>query len=105
MGVNDHGPHETNYEEEMIWSIHSMSISAITKLEIIQCAVTRSPKVCISAHRIHIPSLLDLGSDVTLLMQLYFEKHLLPKIQGQLVKRLKLINYSISWLPMMGSFQ
>ena len=46
-----------------------------------QCAVARSPKVSISAHGIQIPSLLDLGSDVTLLRQAYFEKHLLPKIQ------------------------
>ena len=46
-----------------------------------QCAVARSPKVCISAHGIQIPSLLDLGSDVMLLRQSYFEKHLLPKIQ------------------------
>ena len=46
-----------------------------------QHAVARSPKVCISAHGIQIPSLLDLGSDVMLLRQSYFEKHLLPKIQ------------------------
>ena len=36
----------------------------------------------ISAHGIQIPSLLDLGSDVTLLRKSYFEKHLLPKIQA-----------------------
>ena len=46
-----------------------------------QHAVARSPKVFISAHGIQIPSLLDSGSDVTLLRQSYFEKHLLPKIQ------------------------
>ena len=46
-----------------------------------QCAVARSPKVCISAHGIQIPSLLDSGSNVMLLRQAYFEKHLLPKIQ------------------------
>ena len=38
--------------------------------------------MCISAHGIQIPSLLDSGSDVTLLRQSYFEKHLLPKIQA-----------------------
>ena len=46
-----------------------------------QHAVARSLKVCINAHGIQIPSLLDLGSDVMLLRQAYFEKHLLPKIQ------------------------
>ena len=45
------------------------------------CAVARSPKACISAHGIQIPTLLDSGSDMTLLRQAYFEKHLLPKIQ------------------------
>ena len=81
MGVSDHGPHDNDYEQELIQLIHSSSISAGTKLEIMQHAVARSPKVCISAHGIQIPSLLDLGSDVTLLRQAYFEKHLLPKIQ------------------------
>ena len=47
-----------------------------------QCAVARSPKVCIGAHGIQMPSLLDSGSDVMLLRQAYFEKHLLPKIQA-----------------------
>ena len=81
MGVSDHGPHDIDYEKELIQSIHSASILAGTKLEIMQHAVARSPKVCISAHGIQIPSLLDLGSDVMLLRQAYFEKHLLPKIQ------------------------
>ena len=67
MGVSDHGPHDTNYEKELIQLIHSASISEVTKLEIMQRAVARSPKVCISAHGIQIPSLLDLGSDVMLL--------------------------------------
>ena len=71
-----------DYEIELIRSIHSSSVSAETKLEIMQCGVARSPKVCISAHGVQIPSLLDLGSDMTLLRQAYFEKHLLPKIQA-----------------------
>ena len=62
--------------------IHSSSILAGAKLEIMQRAVASSPKVCISAHGIQIPSLLDSGSDVMLLRQAYFEKHLLPKIQA-----------------------
>ena len=54
----------------------------MTKLEIMQHPVAKSPKVCISAHGIQIPSLLDSGSKVMLLRQSYFEKHLLPKIQA-----------------------
>ena len=81
MGVIDHGPHNPDYETDLIRFIHSASILAGTKLEIMQCTVARSPKVCINAHGIQIPSLLDLGSDVMLLRQAYFKKHLLPKIQ------------------------
>ena len=61
--------------------IHSTSILAVTILEIMQHAGAKSPKVCIGAHGIQIPSLLDSGSDVMLLRQSYFKKHLLPKIQ------------------------
>ena len=46
-----------------------------------QCAVAKCPKVCISAHGIQIPSLLDSSSKVTLLWQSYFVKHILPKIK------------------------
>ena len=50
-------------------------------MEIMQWAVAKCPKVCISAHRIQIPSLLDSGSEVTLLQQSYFDQHILPKIK------------------------
>ena len=99
MGVSDHGPHNTDYETELIQSIHSSSILAGTKLEIMQCAVARSPKVCISAHGIQIPSLLDSGSDVMLLRQAYFEKHLLPKIQvatGEKAKAHQLFHLTVT---------
>ena len=45
------------------------------------CAVAKCPKVCISAHGIQIPSLLDSSSEVTLLWQSYFDQHILPKIK------------------------
>ena len=88
-----------DYEKELIQSIHSSSILAGTKLEIMQCTVARSPKVCISAHGIQIPSLLDLGSDVMLLRQAYFEKHLLPKIQevtGEKAKAHQLFHLTVT---------
>ena len=37
------GPYN-NYEEELIWLIHNASILAEIKLEIIQCAVSKSPR-------------------------------------------------------------
>ena len=38
------------------------------------------PNVCISTHEIQIQSLLDSGSQVTLLQQLYVNQHILPEI-------------------------
>ena len=80
-GVNESGPHKYTYEGELIWSIRNASILATTKLKIMQCAVAKSPKVSIRAYWIQIPSLLDSGSEVTLLRQSYFDQHLLPKIK------------------------
>ena len=82
MGVNKSGPHKHSCEEDLIWSIHNVAILATTKLEIMQHAVARSPKVSISAYGIQIPSLLDSGSEVMLLRQSYFDQHLLPKIKS-----------------------
>ena len=61
--------------------LRNASISAETKMEIMQCAVAKCPKVCISAHGIQIPPLLDSGIEVTLLQQSYFDQHILPKIK------------------------
>ena len=80
-GANESGPHKFTYEEELIWSIHNTAILATTKLEIMQCAVAKSPKVSFNANGIQIPSLLDSGSEVMLFRWSYFEQHLLPKIQ------------------------
>ena len=74
------GPH--GYEESsLIVQLRNTSILAETKMEIMQHAVAKCPTVCISAHRIQIPSLLDSGSEVTLLRQSYFDQHILPKIK------------------------
>ena len=76
-----HTDHEEIKEENMICQINNASISAETKMEIMQSAVAKCPKMCISAHGIQIPSLLDSSSEVTLLWQSYFNKHILPKIK------------------------
>ena len=51
------------------------------KMEIMQRAVVKCPEVCISTHGIQIPSLLDSGSEMTLLRESYFNKYILPKIE------------------------
>ena len=64
----------------MIFQLKNTSILAETKIKIMQCAVAKCPKVCISIHGIQIPSLLDSSRKVTLLWQSYFDQHILPKI-------------------------
>ena len=79
-GEDVSGPHE--YEEQCLKiQLQNTSISAETRVEIMQCAVAKCPKVCINAHGIQILSLLDSGSEVTLLWQSYFEEHILPNIK------------------------
>ena len=75
------GPHHNNEENSLIIQLRNTSLLAKAKMEIMQRAVAKCPKVCISAHGIQIPSLLDSGSEVTLLWQLYFDQHILPKIK------------------------
>ena len=79
-GESESGPHPTNEEESLICQLRNASILAETKIEIMQHAVAKCPKVCISAHYIQISSLLDSGSEVTLLWQSYFDQHILPQI-------------------------
>ena len=75
------GPHH-DYEEDCLKiQLRNTSILAKTKMEIMQRVVAKCPKVCISAHGIQIPSLLDSGSEVTWLPQSYFDQHILPKIK------------------------
>ena len=74
-GEKESGPHLNNEEKDLIFQLKNTSISAETKIEIIQCAVSKCPKVCIGTHGIQIPSLLDSGSEVTLLQQLYLKKN------------------------------
>ena len=66
-GEIESGPHPNNEKKALIFQLKNASISAETKIDIMQCAVAKCPKVCISAHGIQIPSLLDSGSAVTLL--------------------------------------
>ena len=80
-GESETGPHHTNEEKGLIVQLRNASILAETKMEIMQHAVAQCPKVCISARGIQIPSLLDSSSKVTLLRQLYFDQHILPKIK------------------------
>ena len=80
-GEQKSGPHTDDEGKVLICQVNNASILAETKIEIMQHAVAKCPKVCISVHGIQIPSSLDSGSEVTLLQQSYFNKHILSKIK------------------------
>ena len=68
-------------KKDLICQLNNASILAETKIEIMQHAVAKCPKVCISAYGIQMPSLLHSSSKVTSLWQSYFNKYILPKIK------------------------
>ena len=59
--------------EDILRSISSHGISAQDKINIMQQAVARCPKDTISSKEVKIPSLLDSGSEVSLIHQLYYK--------------------------------
>ena len=80
-GGTNSGPKVTNPMENVLWSISSHVILAQDKIEIMQQAVAKCPKISISSMGIQIPSLLDSGSKVSLIHYSHFKEHLLPKIE------------------------
>ena len=68
--------------ENVLRSISSHGILAQDKIEIMQQAVAKCPKMSISSKGVQIPSLLDLGSEVSLIQHSHFKEHLLPKIEA-----------------------
>ena len=67
--------------ENVLRSLSSQGILAQDKIEIIQQAVAKCPKISISSMGVQIPSLLDSGSKVSLIHYSHFKEHLLPKIE------------------------
>ena len=61
--------------------ISSEQVSAPIKIEVMQRAVATCPNVNMGCRRKRIPSLLDSGSQLTLICQSFFEQEILPHIQ------------------------
>ena len=74
-------PKDTDIIGNVLRSISSQGISAQDKIEIMQQAVAKCPKVSISSMGVQIPSLLDSGSEVSLIHYSHFKEHLLPKAE------------------------
>ena len=75
-------PKFTDPVENVLKSISSHVILAQDKIEIMQQAVAKCPKISISSIGVQIPFLLDSGSEVSLICYSYFKEHLLSKIEA-----------------------
>ena len=94
-GGTNSGPKDTDYVENVLRSISSQGISAQDKIEIMQQAVAKCPKISISSMGVQIPSLLDSGSKVSLICYSHFKEHLLPKIEDPTGENQRPISYLI----------
>ena len=65
----------------LIEKISSQQVSAQIKIEVMQRAVATCPKMIMGCGRKRIPSVLDSGSQVTLICQSFFEQEILPHIR------------------------
>ena len=80
-GGTNSGPKVMDTMENVLRPISSLVILAQDKIEIMQQAVAKCPKISTSSKGVQIPSLLDLGSEVSLIHYFHFEEHL-PKIEA-----------------------
>ena len=62
--------------------ISSQQVSAQVKIEVMQRAMATCPKINMGCGRKKIPSLLDSGSQVTLIRQSFFKQEILPHIES-----------------------
>ena len=76
----------------LIDKISSQQVSAQIKIDVMQRAVATWPKVDMGCRRKRIPSLLDSGSQVTLIHQSFFMQEILPHIKLSDGKRQKCIS-------------
>ena len=65
----------------LIKKISSQQVSAQVKIEVMQRAMATYPRINMGCGRKVIPSLLDSGSQVTLICQSFFEQEILPHIK------------------------
>ena len=80
-------PSPSSQFDEMFHTLASNSVSLETK----QRAICNCPSVTLDIQGKGVPSLLDLGSMVTLIWEGYFEKNILPLLKtspGELIKHL-----------------
>ena len=70
--------------DDILKALVNNAISLETKQHIMQRAMSGCPKVTLNVMGKGVPSLLDLGSMVTLIREGYFEKNILPLLKASL---------------------
>ena len=80
-GGTNSGPKDADHMENVFRSTSSQGILTQDKIEIMQQDVAKCPKISISSMWVQIPSLLDSGSEVSLICYSHFKEHLLPKTE------------------------
>ena len=79
-GAAKSGSEKITVMSSVLRSVSSHGILVQDKIDIMQQAVARCPKVSISSKGAQLPSLLDSSTEVSLIHHLYFKEHLLPRI-------------------------
>ena len=77
----DHAKKDDKGIVGLLKKISSQQVSAQVKIDIMQRAVATCPKINMGCGRKVIPSLLDSGSQVTLIRQSFFKQEILPHIK------------------------
>ena len=81
------GPDQIDYSKKnkgivsLMEKISSQQVSAQVKIEVMQRSMATCPRINMGCGRKMIPSLLDSGSQVTLICQSFFKQEILPHIE------------------------
>ena len=68
--------------EQIVKTLKSCAVSNETKQHILKRAVSQCPSITMEFLGLKVPSLLDSGSMVTLICEVYFNKYILPILCG-----------------------
>ena len=89
------GPDQSDYKMNnkgivsLMEKISSQQVSAQVKIEVMQRAMSTCPRINMGCGRKRIPSLLDSGSQVSLICQSFFKQEILPHIELSDVEKAK----------------
>ena len=80
-GMITSGPHEPDFDTELILLISSQEILEQTNISVMQQANAKCPEVYFSCKAVEITLLGDYGSEVILLCKSYLEKYIMSLVK------------------------